>query len=216
MSERPPDAEPPAEAARHRPAGAQPRCLEVDDVTLRFGGVVALDEVCFHINKGEILGLIGPNGAGKTTCFNVMTGVYQPTSGAVRFLGEPLGKRKKFEITKLGIARTFQNIRLFANMTALENVLVGADAHHSTGIVSALFRLPQHRREEARGARARAGAARLHGPRAGRPTSSPATSPTATSAVSRSPAPWPPSPKLLCLDEPAAGFNPAEKASSWS
>src|SRR3954449_11162192 len=94
------------------------RLLEVDEVTLRFGGVVALNEVSFHINKGEILGLIGPNGAGKTTCFNVMTGVYQPTSGTVRYLGQPLGKRKKFEITKLGIARTFQNIRLFANMTA--------------------------------------------------------------------------------------------------
>ena len=106
------------------------RLLEVDAVTLRFGGVVALDEVSFHINKGEILGLIGPNGAGKTTCFNVMTGVYQPTSGAVKYLGKPLGKQHKFQITKLGIARTFQNIRLFANMTALENVLVGVDAHH--------------------------------------------------------------------------------------
>ncbi len=106
-------------------------------MTLRFGGVTALDGVSFHINTGEILGLIGPNGAGKTTCFNVMTGVYQPTSGGVRFMGEPLGKRHKFQITKLGIARTFQNIRLFHNMTALENVLVGADAHHSTGMGSA-------------------------------------------------------------------------------
>src|SRR6476646_2337736 len=88
------------------------KMLEVDDVTLRFGGVTALDGVSFHINTGEILGLIGPNGAGKTTCFNVMTGVYQPTSGDVKFMGEALGKRKKFQITKLGIARTFQNIRL--------------------------------------------------------------------------------------------------------
>jgi branched-chain amino acid transport system ATP-binding protein len=124
------------------------RILEVDDVTLRFGGVVALNEVSFHINEGEILGLIGPNGAGKTTCFNVMTGVYQPTSGVVRFRGAPLGRRKRFEITKLGIARTFQNIRLFGNMTALENVLVGADTHHRTGVLSAMFRLPRHRREE--------------------------------------------------------------------
>src|SRR6476619_3035394 len=122
--------------------------LEVDDVTMRFGGVAALDSVSFDIKEGEILGLIGPNGAGKTTCFNVMTGVYQATSGTVRFLGQPLGKRKKFEITKLGIARTFQNIRLFANMTALENVLVGVDAHHTTGVGSAMFRLPKHRREE--------------------------------------------------------------------
>ena len=98
------------------------RLLEVDDVTLRFGGVVALDQVSFHIDEGEILGLIGPNGAGKTTCFNVTTGVYQPTSGAVRFRGESLTGKKRFRITKLGIARTFQNIRLFNAMTALENV----------------------------------------------------------------------------------------------
>jgi branched-chain amino acid transport system ATP-binding protein len=129
----------------------QGKMLEVDDVTLRFGGVTALDGVSFHINTGEILGLIGPNGAGKTTCFNVMTGVYQPTSGDVRFMGEPLGRRKKFQITKLGIARTFQNIRLFHNMTALENVLVGADAHHSTGMGTALLRLPKHRAEEQEG-----------------------------------------------------------------
>ena len=127
------------------------RILEVDNVTLRFGGVVALDEVSFHINEGEILGLIGPNGAGKTTCFNVMTGVYQATSGAVRFQGRPLGKRKRFEITKLGIARTFQNIRLFANMTALENVMVGSDAHHRAGVLSAMFGLPRHHKEESDG-----------------------------------------------------------------
>ena len=130
---------------------ARSRILEVDNVTLRFGGVVALDEVSFHINEGEILGLIGPNGAGKTTCFNVMTGVYQATSGAVRFQGRPLGKRKRFEITKLGIARTFQNIRLFANMTALENVMVGSDAHHRAGVLSAMFGLPRHHKEESDG-----------------------------------------------------------------
>ena len=87
--------------------------LEVDDVTIRFGGVTALDQVSFEIKQGEILGLIGPNGAGKTTCFNVMTGVYQATSGEIRFDGAPLAKMKRYEITRLGIARTFQNIRLF-------------------------------------------------------------------------------------------------------
>src|SRR6185312_8692596 len=90
--------------------------LEVDDVTIRFGGVSALDSVTFDIKEGEILGLIGPNGAGKTTCFNVMTGVYQATSGEIRFDGAPLAKLKRHDITKLGIARTFQNIRLFKSM----------------------------------------------------------------------------------------------------
>ena len=192
-------------------SGTATRILEVDNVTLRFGGVVALNEVSFHINEGEILGLIGPNGAGKTTCFNVMTGVYQPTSGAVRFLGEPLGRRKRFEITKLGIARTFQNIRLFGNMTALENVMVGADTHHRTGVLSAMFRLPRHRVEEAEG-RARAeellefmGLARVSGELARNlPYGDQRRLEIARALATR--------PKLLCLDEPAAGFNPAEKA----
>ena len=187
------------------------RILEVDDVTLRFGGVVALNEVSFHINEGEILGLIGPNGAGKTTCFNVMTGVYQPTSGAVRFQGEPLGRRKRFEITKLGIARTFQNIRLFGNMTALENVMVGADTHHRTGVMSAMFRLPRHRVEEAEG-RERAeellefmGLTKVSGELARNlPYGDQRRLEIARALATK--------PKLLCLDEPAAGFNPAEKA----
>src|SRR3954447_12883106 len=96
--------------------------LEVDHVTIQFGGVTALDTVDFDIKENEILGLIGPNGAGKTTCFNVMTGVYQATSGQIRFDGKPLAKMKRYKITQFGIARTFQNIRLFKSMTALENV----------------------------------------------------------------------------------------------
>ncbi len=92
--------------------------LEVRDVTLRFGGLVALDSVSFQIKRGEILGLIGPNGAGKTTCFNVMTGVYRPTSGQVLLEGASLGGHKRYQITQLGLARTFQNIRLFGEMTA--------------------------------------------------------------------------------------------------
>jgi branched-chain amino acid transport system ATP-binding protein len=192
-------------------SAAATRILEVDNVTLRFGGVVALNEVSFHINEGEILGLIGPNGAGKTTCFNVMTGVYQPTSGTVRFRGEPLGRRKRFEITKLGIARTFQNIRLFGNMTALENVMVGADTHHRTGVMSAMFRLPRHRDEEAEG-RARAeellefmGLTKVSGELARNLPYGDQRRLEIARALATGP-------KLLCLDEPAAGFNPAEKA----
>jgi branched-chain amino acid transport system ATP-binding protein len=186
------------------------RLLEVDTVTLRFGGVVALNEVSFHINKGEILGLIGPNGAGKTTCFNVMTGVYQPTSGLVRYLGQPLGKRHKFQITKLGIARTFQNIRLFANMTALENVLVGVDAHHTTGVVTAMFRLPKHRREEQQG-RARAMELLEFMGLAGKADELARNLPYGDQRRLEIARALATSPQLLCLDEPAAGFNPAEK-----
>lgn len=187
------------------------RILEVDNVTLRFGGVVALDEVSFHINKGEILGLIGPNGAGKTTCFNVMTGVYQATSGVVRFQGSPLGKRKRFKITQLGIARTFQNIRLFANMTALENVMVGSDAHHRAGVFSAMLGLPLHHQEESDGRD------RAHelldfmglGKKANELARNLPYGDQRRLEIARALAT---DPKLLCLDEPAAGFNPAEKA----
>jgi branched-chain amino acid transport system ATP-binding protein len=187
------------------------KMLEVDDVTLRFGGVTALDGVSFHINTGEILGLIGPNGAGKTTCFNVMTGVYQPTSGGVRFMGEPLGKRKKYQITKLGIARTFQNIRLFHNMTALENVLVGADAHHSTGMGSALLRLPKHHAEESEGEDRAYELLKFMGleKRANELARNLPYGDQRRLEIARALAT---NPKLLCLDEPAAGFNPAEKA----
>src|SRR5687768_452458 len=113
--------------------------LEVDHVTLRFGGVVALNDVNFDIRRGEILGLIGPNGAGKTTCFNAMTGVYTPTDGEIRFDGQPISGRKSHHITQLGIARTFQNIRLLPEMSATENVMVGADARHKRSVSGALL-----------------------------------------------------------------------------
>ena len=115
---------------------------------MKFGGLTALDSVTFTINRGEILGLIGPNGAGKTTCFNAMTGVYRPTSGTVTFDHQVLAKLKRNQITRLGIARTFQNVRLFGEMTALENVVVGTDARHRTSVPGATFRVPRHRHEE--------------------------------------------------------------------
>ena len=186
------------------------RILEVDDVTLRFGGLTALDQVSFHIEEGEILGLIGPNGAGKTTCFNVTTGVYQPTSGEVRFLDQSLTGRKRHAITKLGIARTFQNIRLFKAMTALENVLVGADAHHTTGVVSALFRLPKHRREETDGHTRAMELLEFMGlaHRADELAENLSYGDQRRLEIARAMAT---EPTLLCLDEPAAGFNPQEK-----
>ena len=103
--------------------------LSVDAVTMQFGGVTALDNVSLHINKGEILGLIGPNGAGKTTCFNVITGVYTPTSGVVTFDNKSLFGLKRYQITKRGIARTFQNIQLFNDLTVIENLQI---AQHNT------------------------------------------------------------------------------------
>ena len=168
--------------------------LEMQDVTVQFGGLVAVDNVSFVIRRGEILGLIGPNGAGKTTCFNAMTGVYKPSKGQVLFDGEPLGELKRNQITRRGIARTFQNIRLFGEMTALENVVVGTDARHRTSVPGALVRMPRHRREEHDAVeRGMALAGVRRGSRGAR-RRRPATCPTATSAGWRSPGRWPPSP----------------------
>jgi branched-chain amino acid transport system ATP-binding protein len=192
--------------------------LEVDDVTLRFGGVVALDHVAFDIKRGEIFGLIGPNGAGKTTCFNAMTGVYRPTSGEIRFHGRNPGDKatvvtgkRKHEITRLGVARTFQNIRLFPEMTALENVMVGADAHHKTSVLSALFRLPRFWREERSGKDVAYELLKFVGigPRANTVARNLSYGEQRRLEIARALAT---NPTLLCLDEPAAGFNPIEKA----
>jgi branched-chain amino acid transport system ATP-binding protein len=194
------------------PAAGRTPLLEVDNVTLRFGGVVALDKVNFTLYEGEILGLIGPNGAGKTTCFNAMTGVYAPTEGQIRFQGQKLAGQKRFKITQMGIARTFQNIRLFPEMTALENVQVGADAHHKTSVPSALLRLPRHWHEEKQG-RERSlellGFVGIHG-RSDELARNLSYGDQRRLEIARALAT---SPTLLCLDEPAAGFNPAEKDS---
>jgi branched-chain amino acid transport system ATP-binding protein len=185
--------------------------LALDNVTMAFGGVVALSEVSFAIAPGEILGLIGPNGAGKTTCFNVMTGVYQATSGRASFKGHPLGKLDRHKITKMGIARTFQNIRLFPEMTALENVMVGADAHHHTSVVGAMLHLPRHKLEEIRG-RTRAMELLEFMGIADRAEEAARNLPYGYQRRLEIARALATDPTLLCLDEPAAGFNPAEKA----
>jgi branched-chain amino acid transport system ATP-binding protein len=125
--------------------------LELAGVTQRFGGVVALSGVELSVPEGAIFALIGPNGAGKTTVFNLITGVYTPTEGEVRFGGRRISGRRPHEVTASGVARTFQNIRLFDNMSALENVMVGADARHRTSVFGAALGLPRHRREEKQG-----------------------------------------------------------------
>ncbi len=122
--------------------------LELKNITKNFGGISALTDVSFKINKGEIFGLIGPNGAGKTTMFNVITNMFLPTSGEIDFLGEKISGIKPHKITDKGICRTFQNIRLFSQMTVLENVLVGGHCRSNAGVLSSVFRTKSQRNEE--------------------------------------------------------------------
>jgi branched-chain amino acid transport system ATP-binding protein len=122
--------------------------LEARGVTKRFGGLLALDNVDFTLEEGQIASIIGPNGAGKTTFFNVFTGIYVPEEGTVTFAGTPLSGKRPDQITALGICRTFQNIRLFSNMTAVENVLVGMHCRVPLGLWDVLARSPRWAREE--------------------------------------------------------------------
>ncbi|KAA8883930.1 ABC transporter ATP-binding protein [Nocardia colli] len=185
--------------------------LRTEDLTVKFGGLTALDAVSFEIRRGEILGLIGPNGAGKTTCFNAITGVYRPASGTVYFDGAPLTKTKRNAITRLGIARTFQNIRLFGEMTALENVVVGTDARHKTSVPGAIFRTARHRREEHDAIERGMALLEFVGiaPKAVEKARNLSYGDQRRLEIARALAT---EPKLLCLDEPAAGFNPSEKS----
>lgn len=122
--------------------------LELKNVTKKFGGITALSDMSFTVNKGDIFGIIGPNGAGKTTIFNMITGVYQVTSGDVLFNGESIEGKKTFEIVDAGIARTFQNIRLFSNMTVLENILVGHHSRMKSGLLASVFHTKAEKAEE--------------------------------------------------------------------
>ena len=177
---------------------------------MQFGGVVALNDVSFEIKKQEILGLIGPNGAGKTTIFNVITGVYQVTKGDITFEGKSIRGIKRYKITRGGVARTFQNIRLWGDMTALENVITATDTHKRSGLVSGLFGLPVSRREE------KADRQRAQdlldfigiGEYSDRLAKNLPYGVQRRLEIARA---LGTKPKLLLLDEPAAGFNPAEK-----
>jgi branched-chain amino acid transport system ATP-binding protein len=177
---------------------------------MKFGGVTALGAVNLEVKKGEILALIGPNGAGKTTVFNVVTGVYTPTSGTITFAGTKINKQKRFQITGMGIARTFQNIRLWGDMTTLENVITATDVHKKSGLMGALFGTPRARREE------RENRERAHeilkfigiDEYSDRLAKNLPYGVQRRLEIARA---MGTSPQLLLLDEPAAGFNPAEK-----
>ncbi len=125
-----------------------PPLLKIKDVMMNFGGLLALNKVSSHIHSGQIKAIIGPNGAGKTTLFNIITGLYTPTDGQVIFKGENIAGLKPNIVSKKGIARTFQTIRLFHGMTVLENVMLGQHQHTHTGFIGAALKLPRARREE--------------------------------------------------------------------
>ncbi len=184
--------------------------LEVQGASKRFGGLQALSEVGFRIERGQVYGLIGPNGAGKTTFFNVLTGLYTPDSGSFTLAGKPYSPVAVHEVAKAGIARTFQNIRLFADMTALENVMVGRHVRTRSGLIGAILRTSSFKAEESAIAqRARelldyVGIARYADFKARTLSYGDQRRLEIARALATDPA-------LLALDEPAAGMNATEK-----
>ncbi|MDJ0809131.1 MAG: ABC transporter ATP-binding protein [Desulfobacterales bacterium] len=183
--------------------------LRLEGINVRFGGLQALADIEFTINAGEIVGLIGPNGAGKTTIFNVITGVYKATAGDVRLNDTSLLGKRPYQILTLGIARTFQNIRLFTNMTAVENAMVSLHCRSRKGVVGAILRSPSQRREEQRIENQAMEALAFMGVdqyadvvAQNLPYGLQRRLEIARALASQ--------PKIILLDEPAAGMNPAE------
>lgn len=184
--------------------------LKLDDVTLRFGGLVAVNRVEFSLIEGDLFGLIGPNGAGKTTCFNLVTGLYKPSSGDVYFCGKRINGLAPHKIAKRGISRTFQNIRLFPALSVLENVMVGRLMHRRKGLMQSMFYLPSAigdvksmRRHSLEMLEIMNLAAVANSRSADLPYGMQRRLEIARALAT--------DPKLILLDEPAAGMNPQEK-----
>jgi ABC-type branched-subunit amino acid transport system ATPase component len=190
----------------------RPHLLELEGVQKAFGGLYALSGLDMHVDEGEIVSVIGPNGAGKSTMFNVVTGLYPPDEGDVRFRGQSIVGLAPNRITKLGIARTFQTVHLFPNMTVLENAMVGQHCRGRSGVFGAILGLPRTRREEQR-IRERAKASleffgsRLAGYRQDQPAYVLSYANRRRLEMARALAT---EPVLICLDEPTAGMNPRE------
>ena len=183
--------------------------LQIKNITKNFGGISALTDVTFHVNEGEIFGLIGPNGAGKTTMFNVITNMFAPTSGEVVFSGEKISGEKPYLITEKGICRTFQNIRLFSQMSVLDNVLVGGHCRSSSGVLKSVFRTKTQKKEEKQNYDYAQELLELVGLSAYADTIAEnlAYGQQRRLEIARALASHP---KLLLLDEPAAGMNETE------
>jgi len=188
------------------------KLLDLRGVSLSFGGLRVVDSLDLHVDEGEIVSVIGPNGAGKTTLFNLITGVYRPDEGEVLLEGRNLVGHPPHKIAKLGVARTFQTLRLFLNMTVKENVMAAAYAHTNSGVVRSILRTPGQRREEKeinRLAEEQLGffGQRLMGYRWNQPAYSLSYANRRRLEIARALAL---TPRILLLDEPAAGMNPAE------
>jgi len=192
-------------------AGLGRPLLEIEGLAKRFGGVWAADNISLAVRAGELVSVIGPNGSGKTTLFNLITGLVRPDRGSIRFEGRELAGRPSHEIVARGVARTFQNIRLFNNLSVLENLLVGEHVRLETGVVGAILRPPAARAEERRAVQSALEVVQLFGnrlaPRLDHPAYGLSYANRRRTEIGRA---IMTRPKLLLLDEPAAGMNPAE------